>query len=284
MYRLILFICANFFFLTHSQNLVNGDNIPVAPYEIPSLASALCYGEGVSDTCQLQTLNEESILLFLNGSTFSFYSLLYGNFSEIGVQELVVNLALGETDQPQGDTFLMRREGKNWKIAVYLPKLFSQALLLPTQEKTLLLSYSHTEEISNIFSKPYILDFKLDTLDFTKDNPLSLIFDFKNPSLSCAYPPEAGAKYIEIANWLRQDKNTDGFLDVILELREYAINSYQCEAGEIKEDPRGETFTPKQTILFSNSNKLTPSEELQSIIQTSQAVQGWSVTSNKSKE
>lgn len=195
------------------QTLPEGDAALINQQESELFGRILCQDDAISpwESCQFSIESFGPFLNYNNDPGFLPLSVLYGNFTQIGAQEVIVGLALEGTDSGAMSQALLYRDGAEWRPLQFTEDALLQSyLIFPAHDgRTLLVARQDRLPIGGRFES-YMSGFTLQMVDIAGGEiAASLLLDFVNPLLSCTYPPASGARYMEIIDWKRRDVNED---------------------------------------------------------------------------
>ena len=260
------------------DNFPEGDAVLISELESELFGCVLCGDDTISPwgSCQLSMEDFGLLLDYNNGPAFYPLNVSYGSFTGVGAQEVIVGLALEGTDTGAISHTLLRRDGATWEPVQFIEDALLQAYLtFPASEgHTIFVARQDRVPIGGLFES-YMSGFTLQAVDVTEGTETSLLLDFVNPLLSCTHPPAPGARYVEINDWKRQDVNEDGYLDLVVEVGETELSTFECgERGELLTDPRQSEPVVQQVTFLFNGQTFQPTPEAQRLKRFSQAEQG----------
>ncbi len=257
-----------------AQFLPRGDASSISHQEARLFGSAICKAEVLAQewgACEYLEQGSDPLLLFERGPALIPFRMFYGSFTRPGAQEVLVTLLYEGRDCCTERTVLFERTGRTWRPARLLDETSAPSYLVFTRRsgRALLVRRRDVSGLGVPFFDDGTTDYSLGfELSVTKVGPSqttsSTLLDFSNPELNCVFPYASGARYAEVANWSRRDANSDGFPDLILDLKVTVLGDVRCEEQAFTKDPRQtEPMLKRLLFLYDGQHfRPTPKTEL----------------------
>ena len=255
--------------------LPQGDGAPLNEDEAQRFGGAVCAANGLlpyyeqDKPCDVYIDDEPYSPYVWFGLGFGLGAVLYGSFSEVGVQEAVLNLFQLETDAGGTTSVLFRRDGAEWRPVYRADNALRQtSLTFPTDEgQTLFIGYGESFEMAN---------FDLQVTRFGEEGAeTSLLMDYVNPFPIRAAAP--GARFAEVVGWERRDIGGDGHLDLVLEVNIVRLDQFDRDAENVMDafyeavERRDEV---QEVAFLFDGRSFRPSLEARELMRYSQEEQG----------
>ena len=258
--------------------LPQGDGAPLSEGEAQRFGGAICAADGLlpyseqDEPCDVY-IDDESYspyVRFRYGGGYGLYTVFYGSFSKVGVQEVVLNLFQLETDAGTTASVLFRRDGTEWRPVYGLDNTLRQtSLTFPTDDgQTLFIDYGETFETAA---------FVLQVTRFGEESAeTSLLMDYVNP-FPIGFAAAPGARFAEVLGWERRDVDEDGHLDLVLEVNIVRLDQFDRNAENVM-DAFYETVERRDEIqevaFLFDGRSFEPSPEARELMKYSQEEQG----------
>ncbi|ADI13499.1 hypothetical protein Trad_0360 [Truepera radiovictrix DSM 17093] len=140
-------------------------------------------------------------------------------------------------------------------------------ITFPTRDgRTLIIGYGEGFETATFDLQ--VTDFQADELD------TSLLLDYVNPFPSCGSPPAPGAKFARIVGWEREDRNEDGYLDLVINVSTLSVEVFPCDATQAFYKATLQPHNVEQVVFLFDGQAFTATPEAERLKAFSQAPQG----------
>jgi hypothetical protein len=249
--------------------LPKGDPSPINRYEANMFGRALCGSPGGLSgdwgACDYSTA-DGLLLTFDRHPAQHFLYVLYGSFTEVGAQEVLLGLARAETDVLIVSGVLLQRVGSEWQAVQFMAETLDHAyLMFPGKDgRSVLVGRQDEREFMRPGEGVEINVLRIGT-DQVVTEPL---FRYVNQHPACPYPPAPDARRVEITHWARQDVNGDGDLDLVVELLETELPELVCD-GEAQPSQDAEALeqVSHRLVFLFDGQHFEPTPETAQIIE-----------------
>lgn len=250
-----------------------GDGVPLSQVEAKVFTQALCTSglfrtrEGCSQT------GANVLELGNNNIAYGMDFVVYSSLSRVGAQDALLGLSTLATDSGDTSAVFFQRDGTRWRAVRFLQGGVRQTILtFPARDgRTLVVSYGEGFETSTF-------DLQVTSFDGS-DVRTSLLLDYRNPFPSCNRPPAAGARHAQVVSWKQEDRNGDGYPDLVLDMAMLRIDAFPCYASQAfyKATQHRQKLGEEVVFLFDGQEfTATPGAERLKLF--SQAPQGYTNT------
>ena len=238
------------------QTLPEGDTSPVHAYEADRFGPAICERPadffGAWRSCTYHSA-PGARLAFERHPAQRFLYVLYGSFTAVGAQEVLLGLTRAETDVLIVSGVLLMRTGAEWKAVRFLPEALDHAyLMFPGKDGRSILVGRRDERTFMLPGEGV----ELNVLRVGENQVVSEpLFRYVNQQPVCPYPPAPGARRVEIVDWARQDMSGNGDFALVVELLETKLPELVCnsEAQPSQQAEALEAVSHRLVFLFDGA-------------------------------
>jgi hypothetical protein len=250
------------------SSLPEGDTSPISFQEADVFGPAICERPAdFFDTWGNCTYHGaiSPLLKFDHYLTQQFLYVLYGSFTKIGAQEVLLGLARAETDVIVLSGVLLQRAGTEWQAAWFLPEALDHAyLMFPGKDgRSVLVGRRDDREFMLPEEGVEINVLRIDDHQVVTES----LFRYVNQHPACPFPPAPGARRVEIVHWSRQDMSGDGGVDLVIELLETELPELVCN-GDVQSPHETEAVTKMvhQLVFLFDGERFEATPETAQII------------------